>query len=424
LPAFEASRVDVMHALAEESAASTGGAWRSRAARLRAVVMGAQVAVACLLLVGAALLGRSFVALMHADRGYDPASILSARVDLPRRYTPPQRVAFADAASARLGGAPGVVAAAVGNALPFVSMGGVIVFEMPSPNDPGVKLQVQATSRLVGTQYARAMGLRLVMGRWLLDSDTETTRPAIVVNRSFAQKYLGDNPIGMRVPMSFGEGRPDGDVVGLVEDMRQADVTDGPAAEVFVSYRQMPARLANGPMVLVMRTSDDPMAHVSAMRTAVREQDPSIALDSIMTMEERVATSLAKPRLYALLLTGFAVAALAIAGVGLFGILSYSVAQRSREIGVRSALGAQLSDIVALVLGQAMIVCAIGVAFGLAVAFALTRYLGSLLYGVTRGDVVSYVSVAVAVTVAVAIACFVPARRAARVDPIAVLRQV
>jgi putative ABC transport system permease protein len=412
-----------MHALTEESAASTGGAWRSRAARYRAFVMGAQVAVACVLLVGAALLGRSFVALMHADRGYDPASILSARVDLPRRYTPPQRVAFADAITARLRGAPGVVSASAGNALPLVSMGGVIVFEMPSPKDPGLKLQVQATSRVVGPEYARTMGLRLAGGRWLLDSDSDTTRPAIVVNRSFAKKYLGDNPIGMHVPMSFGQGRPDGDVVGLVEDMRQADITDAPAAEVFVSYRQMPARLANGPMVLAMRTTDDPIAHVSAMRSAVREQDPSIALDSIMTMEERVATSLAKPRLYALLLAGFAVAALAIAGVGLFGILSYGVAQRAREIGVRTALGAQVHDIVALVLRQAMVMCAIGVAAGLAAAFALTRYLASLLYGVTRGDVVSYVAVAIAVTVAVAIACLVPARRAARVDPIEVLRQ-
>jgi len=423
LPALETSRVDITHALAEESAASAGSAPRSTAARVRALVMGAQVAVACLLLVGATLLTRSFVAQMHADRGFDPASILSARVDLPRRYTPLQRVAFADAVTSRLAAMPGVVSAAVGNALPFVSMGGVIVFEMPSPADPAVKLQVQATSRIVGPTYARAMGLQLAAGRWLLDTDGPTSRPAIVVNRSFARKYLGEHPIGMRVPMSFGDGRPDGDVVGLVEDMRQADVTDAPAAEVFVSYRQMPDRLANGPMVLVMRTSGDPMAHVAVMRTAVREQDPSVPLDSIMTMEERVATSLAKPRLYAILLGGFAIAALAIAAVGLFGVLSYAVAQRAREIGVRTALGAQVGDIVALVLRQAMAISVAGIAIGLWAAFALSRYMSSFLYGVGRADAISYLVVAAAVALVVAMASAVPARRAARVDPVTVLRQ-
>jgi len=423
LPAMETSRVDVAHALAEESAASAGGGWRSRSTKIRAVVMGAQVAVACLLLVGAALLARSFVALMHADRGFDPVNVLSARVDLPRRYSGDDRARFADALVAGLRGAPGVVAAAVGNALPFVSLGGNYAFQMLSPTDPGLKIQVQTATRLVGPEYFAAMRLRLIAGRLLLDTDTLATRPVIVVDRSFARSYLGERVVGSRVPISFGEGRPDADVVGVVEDMRQADVTAAAAAEVFISYRQMPARLLFGPMLIVVRTADDPMTHVAALRSAVREQDAAVPIDSLMTMEERVATSLAKPRLYALLLTGFAIAALAIAGVGLFGVLSYSVAQRSREIGVRTALGAQVGDIVALVLRQALVVAIAGVVAGLWAAFALTRYLSTFLYGVERSDFVSYAIVGVAVALVAAAASVVPARRAARVDPLTVLRQ-
>jgi putative ABC transport system permease protein len=423
-PALEGAWVDVTHALAEEGAASAGASSRSAAARVRAFAMAGQVAVACLLLVGAALLGRSFVELMRADRGFEPSNVLSARVDLPRRYTPQQRVAFLDAVSARLGAAPGVVAAAGGNALPFVSMGGVAAFRMPSPSDPAIKLSVQATTRIVGPEYLKAMRLRLVSGRWLLDSDTASTRPVVVVSRSFVRKYLGDRVIGVSIPMSFGEGAgPASDVVGVVDDMRQDTVIDAAVPELFISYRQTPERLSTFPAVFVVRTSDDPMRHVQNLRTAVREQDPAVPIDSVMTMEERVAMSLAKPRLYALLLTGFAVAALAIAAVGLFGVLSYAVAQRAREIGVRTALGAQMRDIVVLVLRQALAVTAAGVGAGLLGAFVLTRYLSAFLYGVGRADPGSYVAVGVTVGFVAATACVVPARRAARVDPVIVLRQ-
>ena len=317
---------------------------------------------------------------------------------------------------------PGVMTVAAGNALPLVSLGGNFAFQMASPTNPGVKVQVQTLTRLVSPEYLSAMRLRLVDGRWLSDAETLTSPPVIVVDRSFAKRYLGDHPIGMRVPISFGEGRSDADVVGVVDDMRQADVTDAPAAEVFISYRQMPNRIVNGGLAFVIRTADHPMSHVAALRTLVREQDAAIALDSIMTMEERVATSLAKPRLYALLLGGFAIAALAIAGVGLFGVLSYSVAQRSREIGVRTALGAQIHDIVALVLKHALIVALGGIGLGLWSAYALTRYLSSLLYGVSSFDGLSYVGVAAVVTVVAALACVVPARRAARIDPLIALK--
>jgi putative ABC transport system permease protein len=191
---------------------------------------------------------------------------------------------------------------------------------------------------------------------------------------------------------------------------------------VFVTYRQAPNGWMRASIYFVVRTSDKPTAHIAALRSAVREQDPTVALDSIMTMEERVATSLARPRFYAVLLAGFAIAAVAIAGVGLFGVLSYTVAQRRREIGVRTALGAQVQDIVKLVLQQAMITAFTGAGIGLWSAYALTRYVSSFLYGVSATDVFTYTIVLVVVAAVAAIACVVPARRAARIDPLIALR--
>jgi len=424
MPATITHRLDVTADLAEESAASAAGVWRSRSSRLRAIVMAAQVATACLLLVGAALMARSFVALMRADRGYDPSNLLTARLDLPLRTDGPTHVRIADAVIERMRGVPGVTLAAAGNALPFMSLGTALGTELPSPSNPAIKLQVHANVRMVSPAYIATMRLPLLQGRLLNDSDGVGSA-AVVVSRSFAQQYLGDSPIGKHIPMAVAnDGRRDWEVVGVVGDTRQAAVTEAQTPEVFVSYRQSPSGWVRGSIFFVVRTTDDPSARIAALRTAVREQDPTVALDSIMTMEERVATSLAKPRLYALLLTGFAIAALAIAGVGLFGVLSYGVAQRAREIGVRTALGAQVRDIIALVLRQAIAICVAGIAVGFAGAFALTRYLSSLLYGVGRGDLVSYIAVGAAVAIVVAIACLVPARRAARVDPISVLRSV
>ena len=422
LPAAQAWRIDLVEALAEDGAASTGGAWRSRSGRIRSVIMTGQVAVASLLLVGAALLGRSFVALMHADRGYDPVNVLTARVDMPAAYTAARRLAFADALLDRLRAAPGVTTAAIGNALPFVSLGGNFAFHMTSPRDPSIKLEVQTITRVVSPDYFAALRLRVVEGRALADVDTAASRPVIVVNRSFAKRYLGDTHLGARVPLPFGEGRPDCDVVGVVDDMRQGDVTDAETAEVFMSYRQIPNRLVNASLFIVLRAAGDPVAQVPMVRGAVRELDPSLAMDSTMTMEDRVMTSLARPRTYAVLLFAFGAFALLIAGVGLFGVLSFSVAQRSREIGVRTALGAQPRDIVTLVLRQGLAIAAGGLAVGLSLAYALGGYVGSFLYGVTRYDAVSFAVVAVTLAMVSIVACVVPARRAAQVDPLTVLK--
>jgi putative ABC transport system permease protein len=264
--------------------------------------------------------------------------------------------------------------------------------------------------------------VRLIEGRAFTDADTTASLPVVVVNRTFATRYLGDAALGAKLPLQLNEGQPDWEVMGVVDDLRQRSVTDPAQPEIFASYRQRATGFGSSEAYLVVRTASDPAAFVPTLRALVREQDPSLALESVMTMEDRLITSLARPRLYAVLLGGFAIFALAIAGVGLFGVLSYSVAQRAREIGVRTALGARPLDIVRLVVGQGLAMTLGGLAFGLAASFALVRYLSTFLYGVTVYDAVSFVAVPIVLAAVAGAACVVPARRAARVDPLRVLK--
>src|SRR5262245_44611416 len=370
LPAWQAKRVNLVETLSEGGMAPVGGTMRSSIARARGAIMAGQVAIACVLLVGAALLTRSFVSLMRVDRGYDPVNVLTARLPFPPGYALEQRMQLLDSLLDRLRLVPGVTRAAYGTALPFVSFGGFTAFTMRSPANPGVELNVQAAQRVVSPDYFAAMRLRLVAGRTLTAADTTTTQPVIVVNRTFARQYLGDHPLGVRIPQGgrraggirFADEHADWEVIGVVDDMRQ-EVDSPLQPEIFASTGQITTRTTNVNLdpILVVRTADDPTRYVSTLRSLLSAQAPALAFDSVMTMEDRVVTSLARPRLYAILLSWFGVFALLVTGVGLFGVLSFSVAQRTREIGVRTALGAQTHDIVALVLRQALWILVDGV---------------------------------------------------------------
>lgn len=431
LPAWHTRRLNLTEMLSEDGVASISGASRSPAARTRALVMAGQVAIACMLLVGATLLTRSFVAMVNADRGYDPVNVLTARLPLPAEFPAERRVQLLETLVERLGALPGVLHAAYSTGLPFVSAGGFAAFNMRSPRNPDVEIEVQAMQRLVSPEYFAAMRLRLVQGRTLSVDDTAATPPAIVVNRTFARQYIGDDPIGVRIPLPgpragslrFANEQADAEIVGVVEDMRQDGLDAALQPEIFASLRQIPASsIRSSDPILVIRTTHDPTTYVPALRSLVHEEAPTVALDSVMTMEDRVMTSLEKPRLYVVVLAGFGVVALLIAGVGLFGILSFSVAQRTREIGVRSALGAQPRDIIGLVLRQALGIVGIGLIVGLCVALAGARALSAFLYGISPYDVLTFVVVSIVIAAIAAIACFVPARRAARVDPLTALR--
>jgi putative ABC transport system permease protein len=431
LPGWHTGRVNLVESLSEDGVSPIGGAMRSPMARMRALIMAGQVAIACMLLVGAALLTRSFVSLVRADRGYNPVNVLTARLPFPPGYPAERRSQQLEALLGRLRVVPGVTHAAYGTALPFVSFGGFTAFTMRSPRNPDVELNVQAAQRVVSPDYFSAMRLRLVAGRTLTDADTTTTPPSIVVNRTFARQYLGERPLGFHIPqrgkraggIRFADEHADWEVVGVVDDMRQ-DVDSPLQPEIFASIKQITSASTNLGFdpILVVRTTADPTTYVSTLRSLVHEQAPALALDSVMTMEDRVMASLARPRLFAVVLAWFGVFALLIAGVGLFGVLSFSVAQRTREIGVRSALGAQPRDIVALVLRQALWIIGIGVLFGLAAAMAAVRLLSAFLHGISPHDALTFVAVPIVIVAVAAVACLVPARRAAKVDPLTALR--
>jgi putative ABC transport system permease protein len=303
---------------------------------------------------------------------------------------------------------------------------------MRSQRDPSVELHVQAAQRIVSPDYFGAMGLRAAAGRVLADSDSATSPPVVVVNRSFVRQYLGEHPVGFRITQNgpraggirFADEKAGWEVVGVVDDMRQ-DMDTQAEPEIFASIEQVSAATTNVSFepILVVRTAADPSDYVSTLHALVHQEAPTLALDSVMTMEERVMESLEKQRLYAVLLAGFAVVALLIASVGLFGILSFAVSQRRREIGIRSALGAQARDIVSLVLRQALWIVTAGVVIGLVAAWISIRLLSTFLYGVSPHDAITFALVPMVIASVAAFACVVPARRAATIDPLVALRR-
>jgi putative ABC transport system permease protein len=435
VPTLQSRRVDLAHSLAEDSIATVGGAKRSSATRIRAAIMVGQIAVACLLMVGAGLLARSLTALINVDRGYDPHNLLTAQLPLPPRTTFAQAAPTLETLQERLRAVPGVSEAAFGNALPLVSAGGMSGLTVPSPRDPSVNLEIQALHRTVSPGYFDVMGLRLIAGRRLNVGDSEGSTSALVVNRSFAAQYLGEHPVGQRLNFRGpGAGtvsqRGVWEVVGVIEDMKQGGLdragiivstADTNQPEMFTSYRQLGVAFAPS-VFLVMRTTGDPSSLTPTLRALIREHAPSLVLDSVMTMEDRLMATLAKPRTYAFVLAAFALFALAISGAGLFGVLSYGVAQRTREIGVRSALGARASDLVGLVLRQAVLMTITGLVIGVSAAALLTTSLSRVLYGISPYDTASFVVGPILVALVALAACVAPARRAIAIDPLRALR--
>lgn len=419
LPSFQARRVRVVESLAEDGrgAGSGGGLGASR---MRAAIISGQLAIACLLLVGAGLLTRSFFSMLHSDRGYDPARVLTATLSLPGGRD--EGAAAETALSGLLGrlqAAPGFTRVALATALPL--RGGDALASFPlRTGQAGETDLAQTASRVVSREYFAAMGIRLVEGRLFDASDTRTSRPVVVVNRAFAARYLGWLSIGHKL-WNDAPGAPGPEVVGVIENVRHRSVTDSPAPEMYRSFEQ--GSVGGLPLAVAIKTSGDPANGARALRSLVREHDAAIGIDAIAPMESLLMTSLAQPRLYSVLAGALAILTLVIGVVGLFGVIGFAVAQRTREIGVRTALGARPADIAVLVLREGLSVAGIGLALGLAASFAVAKSLSTLLYGVTAYDTVSYAGGATFLLAAAAVACAIPARRAAGIDPVEALRR-
>jgi putative ABC transport system permease protein len=421
LPALQVRRLDLAGALAEDGGGSAGPSRASGTARIRLAIMAGQVAVACVLLVGASLLGRSFVRMLNVDRGYDPAGVLAARLSMPAAYPPERRHLLLVNILERLRGTPELVNAAFTSEMPLNAGGSTVGFNMRGPEGP---VAVQASPRVVSPELIPTLALRIASGRGFTPSDTDTSPPVAIVNQAFARRYLRGSALGAEVPMGVGymEAPPPATIVGVLGDVRYLSAADSTQPEIYYSFLQLRRRLTVPVVTLVLRTTGDPADLAPALRTAVAGIDGGLVPDAVSSLEARILTGLARPRLYALLVGGFALLALLVASVGLFGVLSYSIAQRRRELAVRSALGATRGDIMRLVFRQGSLVAAVGVVAGLAIAAALTRSMAALLYGVTAYDLTTFVGVPLLLFAVSALACALPARRAARQDPLRALR--
>jgi predicted permease len=426
LPALYVRSFNLVSALTEDGTSPVGLIGRTAVARGRLLIIGGQVAIACVLLVGAALLGRTFLALLHADRGYDPAQVLTTPISMPAPgYSPERRAAVLADIVARLAATPAVRHAAAASEAPWMPGGSTSSFPLPSP-DGGASVVVQASPRLVTPDYFAALGLRVLAGRYFDDRDTETSQPVVVVNDTFARRYLRGTPLDATIPLDVMGRNPQGRtaaVIGVVEDVRYIGATATSLPEMYFLFRQIKVGLRSTTGTLLVRGDAGPELLSIVVRSAVRQADETLMPGAIMTVQDRLLqTTLARPRLYAVLLGSFAAAALIVTGVGLFGVLSYTVAQRTRELGVRAALGARRSDLVALVVRQGLTAVLGGIVAGLLASLWLARFATTLLYGVTARDVIAYAATAAFVLVVAVLACVAPARRAARLDPLRALR--
>jgi putative ABC transport system permease protein len=425
IPALRIRRFDLVSSLAEYGSTPLGAGDSSRTVRVRLLLMGGQVAAASLLLVGAALLGRSFVGMLQADRGFDPGGVVTARLPLPEGlYTPERRHLVLEKVLERLARTPGIEQAAFTSETPLAPGGSTSAFTFRRPDD-GMTIQAQASPRVVSERYFDALRIRIVGGRGFARSDSAGEPPVAVVNRAFARRYCGGNALGARVPMALGytDVEREATIVGVVDDVRYVGAGLATMPEIYYSYAQLQGRLVVPMVTLMVRAVGDPATVVPFVRTAVRDGDPQLVPDGMMTLGRRLMTTLARPRFYAVLLGGFAALALTIAAVGLFGVLSYGVTLRARELALRAALGAQRRDLVGLVLRQALVVTTVGLALGLAAAFVVSRSFAALLYGVAEHDGATYIAAAVIVLVVALGSCLGPARRAARLDPLQALRR-
>lgn len=429
LPALNIRKSNLVEALASEGTAPAGAGMQARTARVRMVIMTAQVAVACVLLVGASLLGRSFMALLNADRGFDPSDVLSARLTMPESLYGSQerRFELIDGILNQLRTLPGVTEASFTSELPLTRGGSTAAFTMKSPTAQGGVVTAQASPRIVSPRYFSTLQMRAVAGRTFSDADTESAERVVVVNQSFARRYLGDSWLGSKLPVAGyatgGDGNLTATVIGVLDDVRYVSAQDQASQpEMFYSYRQMDRRLPVQTVTVLLRSSGDPAAVAGQLQSVIRQADERLVADVILPLEQRLLTTLARPRLYSVLLASFAGFALLTATLGLFGLLSYSVSQRARELALRAALGADRISIVRLMLRQGLTVTVAGLAVGLLASIGLTGFLSTELYVVAPHDAFTFIAVPVLLLAVGTLACVLPAWRAAAVDPARILR--
>jgi putative ABC transport system permease protein len=424
-PVVHALRVDLNDPL-KEGAASTP-ARRSFIGRARNLLAMAEIAMALVLLAGAGLLIKSFWRLTSLDTGFRAESVLTASVTLPATLYKDnnQRIAFFEQTIQRISALPGVAAASYVSDLPFGKVAG-IMFKVQLQPETAAHLAKQdqnfAAFYEASPDYFRAMGIPLIAGRVFNDGDAAGAPSVVIINKTIAEMFWpGENPLGKRISLpGNAPGQPQNwaEIVGIVADTKHRSLTENIVPEYYIPLKQSPTAA----VFLVVRANGDAATTINAIHQSVAQVDNTLPLSAFMSMRDRVSESVAEPRFRTLLLGSFAGLALILAAAGIYGVMSYSVAQKTHEIGIRMALGAGRGNVLGLVLGQSLKLTIVGVGIGLAASWGLTRLLTSSLYGVTPHDGVTLAGVSILLAGVALVASYIPARRAMRVDPLVALR--
>jgi putative ABC transport system permease protein len=414
LPVLVATKTHPCDSLKEGGLRVTFGPSRERT---RAALVILQLSLALVLLTGAGLLTRSFVRLTRTDPGFAPHNLLTARVGLPENQypQPDQRRVFFENLLTNLRTLPGVSSAEAVVALPLMGSMMAAGFDIEG-RPPRADVNQGAAINIVSPGYLHAIGVPLISGRALTPQDSADAPKVVILNRACARTFFPDgDPVGKRIQIAdMGWAT----IAGVVGDLRQAGLVARPEPEIFVPYLQMPY----ADMAVVIRTTEDPLRLVRTLRSRVGSFDKSLPIYDVTTMEQLLAEQMASRKFNMALMGLFAFLAVALAAVGIYGVMTYSVTQRTHEIGIRMALGAEQLDVMRLVLRQGIVLAAVGIGIGVAGALVLTRFLSSLLYGVQATDPVTFLVVAVLLGGVALLATYLPARRATKVDPLVALR--
>jgi len=419
LPAIRAARLAPAESFHE---AGRGSSASLRSGRLRSLLVVSELALAIVLLTGAGLLVRSLGQLQQVDPGFPTRNLITMQVTLPNsRYAGPPQVASAfERIAEGIGRVPGVVHAVATSSLPLGGGGNYLgrVFLTEGQPEPPVSKDTQGQWSVIQPGYFRVMGIPIVEGRAFSDRDNQGSTPVIVISRSMArQMFPGQSPLGRRI-RSWRDENLYREIVGVVADVRYWSQDQDIVNNVYVPHKQNSWRR----LVLAVRTQGDPGALLKSLQTEIWSHDNRLSISEIRTMDEVVDLALARPRFSMFVLGIFALAGAVLAAIGIYGVMSYSVAQRRREIGIRMALGALRGDVLRMVARRALVLAGTGVICGVAGALALTGLMRTLLFGVSPTDARTYVAVSVLLIFVALVASYVPARRAARIDPVITLR--
>jgi putative ABC transport system permease protein len=392
---------------------------------IRKSLVVAEIALALILVIGSGLMIRAFWKLQQVQTGFDPVGVTSFSLNLPGvKYKNSDRLQFVNALEEKLRATPGVASVSMASGLPPLRRINANDTEIEgyqqTPDSPAQNVDYW---NVVDADYFKTLKIRTIEGRTFEpQDDNPKAMPVVVVNQALAKRFWTGSPVGRRVNPGFNDPKVWFTIVGVVEDTKNAGMDKPAGPELYFQVRQVADQFLGGNVNFVVRAANDSAPLEGSIRNAVRELDSTLPVYNLWSMNELVSKSMVQPRFLALLLATFSGIALFLAAIGIYGVMAYSVAQRTQEIGVRMALGARPLHVLRLVLKQSLLMLLIGTVIGLAGAFALTRLMRTLLFEVTATDPLTYVSVIGLLVVVALLACYIPARRAAKVDPLIALR--